>query len=81
LAFTSQFAWFFGLIPAIAYQYGILSKVFFQKILSILLYFYFLPLAGVPIIKICISIYVAVIIGTVMFHLQHSVNIPYRKRT
>ena len=81
LLFTSQFSWFVGLIFAIAYQQGVFSKVFLQKLFSLLFYFYLLPLAGVPVIKICIAVYAAVMIGTIMFHLQHSVNIPYRRRT
>lgn len=81
LLFTSQFSWFVGLIFAIAYQCGIYSKAFAQKLFSLLFYFYLLPLAGVPVLKICIAVYAAVMIGTIMFHLQHSVNIPYRKRT
>ena len=81
LLFTSQFLWFFGLIFGIAYQYGVFSKPFLHKILSLMFYFCVLPLAGVPVVKMCISIYAAVLIGTIMFHLQHSVNIPYRKRT
>lgn len=35
---------------------------------------------GIPAIKPWAAIYFASIVGNILFHLQHSVNVPYRER-
>ena len=64
----------------IAKRYGILSKPFFEKIASLALVFFIFPLLGVSALNFSISIWGTNLIGTILFHLQHSVNLPYRKR-
>jgi len=38
------------------------------------------PYFGVSFLEIWLPMYFAQMIGTILFHLQHSVNIPYRQR-
>ena len=78
--FTSPLVWFVGLHITVAKRYGILSKPFFEKICSSLLCFYVFPIFGIPGWKVFLGTIAAQILGTILFHLQHSVNIPYRKR-
>jgi hypothetical protein len=40
--------------------------------------FAIMPVFGISGIKIFLATYLAQVIGTVLFHLQHSVNLPYR---
>lgn len=56
------------------YNYGLFSLTILCRILTIILYLYFIPNA-------IISGYIAIIIGGILFHLQHSVNIPYRRHS
>lgn len=78
--FTSPLVWFVGLIITVAKRYGVFSKPFAAKVSSFIATFCIFPLFGVPGYKIMLSTIVAQILGTVLFHLQHSVNVAYRKR-
>ena len=42
--------------------------------------FYVMPMFGVPVWQFCFFHVFAEALGTVLFHLQHSVNLPYRQR-
>lgn len=53
---------------------------FLEKILSVVIYIWVFPLIGLPSFEMCASIVAAEIIGTILFHLQHSVNVAYRQR-
>lgn len=75
---TSPFLWFVGLFYLVIKKYGFLSKAFADKALSIILYLVIFPLIGVSSMKALISVYFAQVIGTLLFHLQHSVNVAYR---
>ena len=72
--------WFVGLYYVVAKRYGVFSKAFAEKIMSMVLVFFILPALGLPIIKVLLSTYLAQVAGTILFHLQHSVNLPYRER-
>jgi omega-6 fatty acid desaturase (delta-12 desaturase) len=48
--------------------------------LSFVSVFAIFPLLGVPVIYSWISLWFATVIGATLFHLQHSVNTPYRRR-
>lgn len=39
-----------------------------------------MPLSGASVVNVWISMILSQIIGTILFHLQHSVNLPYRQR-
>ena len=77
--FTAPFVWFFGTIYVVGRRYGVISKPFFEKIASLALVFFIFPLLGVSALNFSISIWGTNLIGTILFHLQHSVNLPYRK--
>lgn len=57
-----------------------MSKAFGEKIMSLIFVFFICPAFGIPLLKIALSTYAAQVIGTILFHLQHSVNLPYRQR-
>ena len=78
--FTAPFVWFFGTIYVVLRRYGFMSKPFFEKIASLALVFFILPLLGVSSLYFSISIWGTNLVGTILFHLQHSVNVPYRER-
>lgn len=78
--FTSPYAWFLGLFYLIVKRYGLFSKVFLQKVASIIIFLYVFPLLGISSLGMCIAIYLTNLFGTMLFHLQHSVNLPYRQR-
>lgn len=77
---TSPFIWFIALIYAIGRRYEIFSKVFIQKVLSFLVYCFIPSLFGISRWRFALAIYISNIFGTLLFHLQHSVNLPYRQR-
>lgn len=74
------FIWFIGLTVVVIMRYGVFSKTFLEKIISLTLYIYVLPKLGVPIVGLWFTIYIGEAIGTIIFHLQHGVNLPYRER-
>lgn len=77
---TVPFVWFVGLFYVTAKRYGVFSLTFLEKILSVVVYTWIMPFVfGVPALKMWASIYFANIVGTILFHLQHSVNIAYRQ--
>ena len=48
--------------------------------MSVVLYTWILPLFGISSWKLWASVILTDVIGTILFHLQHSVNSPYRSR-
>ena len=78
--FTAPFIWFFGLLITVGKRYGVLSKPFFEKICSYILFLYVFPIFGIPFMLSVVTVYLGQVIGTFLFHLQHSVNTPYRQR-
>ncbi len=78
--FSAPYVWFVGLFYTVAKRYGVFSWTFLEKIISVVLYTWIFPLFGIPAWKMWVSIIAAEIIGTILFHLQHSVNTPYRQR-
>lgn len=71
--------WFFGLFYVVAKRYGVFSFSFFEKILSIVLFVWVLPAFGIPAYELWIADYLTQVLGTVVFHMEHSVNPPYRQ--
>jgi hypothetical protein len=47
--------------------------------MSLLLYFWIFDMIGLPKLNMYLSLHIAQAIGTILFHLQHSVNMPYRE--
>ncbi len=78
--FTIPMVWFIGLFPTVAKRYGVFSMSFLEKIASFVLYTCIMPLSGASVVNVWISMILSQIIGTILFHLQHSVNLPYRQR-
>jgi fatty acid desaturase len=76
--FTIQYVWFFAVGYNCIKKYGLFSQAVLDKILSVVLYFYIFDLLGLTVLKMYLSLHFAQCIGTILFHLQHSVNIPYR---
>jgi omega-6 fatty acid desaturase (delta-12 desaturase) len=74
------FLWFFGSIFYHAKKYGISSTVTLQKFFSFLYAYIMIKYFHIPCIPFLVAIYMSAVIGGILFHLQHSVNIPYRKR-
>lgn len=74
------YVWFIGNFYTVGKRYGIFSMSMLEKITSVVLYTWLFPIVGVPAWKMWLSIYFSSILGTVLFHLQHSVNLPYRER-
>ena len=77
---SEPFVWFFGLIFVIVKKYGIFNHIFVEKILSLLFVFVLCPLLGISSLRMFLATYLTNLIGTALFHLQHSVNLPYRER-
>jgi len=78
---TVPYFWFVGLFYVVAKRYGVFSMTFFEKIMSVVFYTFICPMVfGVPAFEMWVAIYFAEMIGTILFHLQHSVNIAYRQR-
>ena len=78
--FTIQYVWFAVVGYNCVRKYGLFSSPVLEKIISVVLYFYIFGLLGLPVLKMYLSLHFAQALGTIMFHLQHSVNIPYRER-
>lgn len=55
-----------------------LSSAVIEKIFSAVLYLWIFDLLGLPALELYLSLHMAQAIGTILFHLQHSVNVPYR---
>jgi len=72
------FVWYIALFAVIAKRYGVFSWSFLEKIISVVVYVFVPPLFGISALGMCIGNYFGLIIGTILFHLQHSVNQPYR---
>jgi omega-6 fatty acid desaturase (delta-12 desaturase) len=77
---TIPFIWFFGLFYVVAKRYGIFSWSFLEKILSIVLFVWILPAFGIPAYTLWVVDYLSQVLGTFVFHMEHSVNPPYRAR-
>lgn len=78
--FTAPLVWFVGLVFTVPKRYGVFSLTFLEKLMSIVIYTWVCPLFGIPALKMWLSIIFAQILGTILFHLQHSVNLAYRER-
>ena len=76
---TIPFAWNIGTLFLFIKRYGLISKVTTQKLMSYVLYIFLNQVFNVPLFELCFSIYFASLVGGILFHLQHSVNVPYRK--
>lgn len=76
---TAQLLWFIGVIFNIVKRYGIFSAAVLEKTLSFVVYFWLFGWLGLPAFEMFLCTYVTVTIGTMLFHLQHSVNLPYRQ--
>jgi len=74
------FLWFFGSFFYHAKKYGILSMVSMQKFVSFLYAYIMIKYLHIPCFPFLIAIYLSTVFGGILFHLQHSVNVPYRKR-
>jgi omega-6 fatty acid desaturase (delta-12 desaturase) len=78
--FSAPYVWFVALFYTVAKRYGILSLTFLEKVMSVVLYTWIFPIFGISAWKMWISVILTDVIGTILFHLQHSVNSPYRQR-
>lgn len=72
--------WFVLQFIVVARRYKVWSLTFLEKCIAMVVTFGVVPLFGVPVFKFCFFHVFAEVIGTVLFHLQHSVNQPYRER-
>ena len=52
----------------------------FEKCLSLFISFWLLGKLGLPATELYLAIHFGWSFGMVLFHLQHSVNLPYRER-
>jgi len=77
---TAPFVWFVGLFYGISRKEGIISASFIEKMLSVVIFTWVCPLFGISALGMWITVYMTNIMGTMLFHLQHSVNLPYRER-
>jgi omega-6 fatty acid desaturase (delta-12 desaturase) len=77
---TTPFVWFIGLFYTVGKRYGVFSMTFLEKVLAFAFLTWIGPLIGIPAFEAWLSFYFASILGTILFHLQHSVNVPYRAR-
>jgi acyl-lipid omega-6 desaturase (Delta-12 desaturase) len=77
---TVPLVWFVLTFYSVAKRYGLLSLTFLEKVMSVVVFTWVVPLLGVSALKMWVSIYLSSIMGTVLFHLQHSVNVAYRER-
>lgn len=78
--FTTPLVWFVGLAFTVPKRYGVFSLTFLEKLMSIVVFTWVFPLVGIPALNMWLSIIFAQILGTILFHLQHSVNLAYRER-
>jgi acyl-lipid omega-6 desaturase (Delta-12 desaturase) len=76
--FTVQYLWFAGVIYTSIKKYGLFSISIFEKFLSVLV-FYIYWIYDMPVLELYLSLHMAQAFGTSLFHLQHSVNAPYRE--
>ena len=76
---TVQVLWFFGIFFNCLKRYGAFSSAVIEKILSVVVYYWVFDWLGFPVLEMYLSLHAAQLIGTVLFHLQHSVNVPYRE--
>ena len=70
---SSIFTWIFYDLFSSVKKYKIFSKVILSKLLSFIFYIFIAPK------ELFVSFYLAIVMGFILFHLQHSVNDPYRK--
>ena len=76
--FSAPYVWFVALFYTVAKRYGILSLTFLEKVMSVVLFTWIFPMFGIPAWKMWISSIAGQILGVILFHLQHSVNLAYR---
>lgn len=75
------FIWFFQLFYIVAKRYGVFSLTFLEKVLSIVLFVWVLPAFGIPPVTLWVIDYLSQVLGTILFHMEHSINVGYRART
>jgi hypothetical protein len=71
--------WFVGLFYIVPKRYGFISWSNLEQILSAVLWFWFLPSLGIPVFELWLTNYLSQVLGTVIFHMGHSINKPYRQ--
>ena len=74
-----QLIWFLGVFVNCVRKNGMMSWTVAEKIVSLLLYACLFDFMGLPGWKMYWSLHIAMALGTILFHLQHSVNAPYRQ--
>ena len=75
---TVPYMWFIGTFYVVAKRYGVFSSTFLEKTLSVVIYTWIAPLLGISSFRFWLSVYLSSLIGNLLFHLQHSVNVAYR---
>ena len=70
--------WHFGVFGNCIKKYGLFSVAVLSKICSYLIFvmYYYL---GLPVFELYMCVHLAMAFGSALFHLQHSVNLPYRE--
>jgi acyl-lipid omega-6 desaturase (Delta-12 desaturase) len=76
---TVQYIWIAGVLYTCIRKYGLFSLAVFERIASYAVY-YPLYLMGLPVLPFYLSVHAAQGLGSVLFHLQHACNAPYRQR-
>ena len=77
---TVQLAWSLGLFLNAIKRYGVFSLSFIERILSFVISFGLYSWLDWPVFELYLTLYLGQGFGSMLFHLQHSVNLPYRER-
>jgi omega-6 fatty acid desaturase (delta-12 desaturase) len=75
------FIWFFASTLPLIGRYGLVSREVLSRLLSFSVDWMVCSYFDVNPLGLCYARLVSAVIGGVLFHLQHSVNAPYRKRS
>jgi omega-6 fatty acid desaturase (delta-12 desaturase) len=76
---TVQIVWYFGVFFNCIRRYGVLSSAVADKVISFAMYLFIFDWIGLPAWGMYWSLHISMSFGTILFHLQHSVNAPYRE--
>ena len=76
---SAEYIWTFGVLYIAIKKYGLFSSACLEK-LAAMGSFYVFWLLDLPILEMYVCLHMAELLGNVLFHLQHSVNMPYRER-
>ena len=71
---TVPFLWIFGTLAMYVQEYKLYNPIILVKISGFLLFYYF------GCWQLYLSYYLSIVLGTILFHTQHSINMPYRQR-